>query len=122
LTSQDAALRFVMAKLVVVALVVVEFCAVKFCNVVEPERRRFVSDASPELESVLRDALPETLRLVVVALVVVEFPVMTRLPLKVEDAEMRMPSVVVGESAPFTMFQSFWFSERRPSDEVAVRA
>jgi hypothetical protein len=40
--------------------------------------------------------IDEIARAVVVAFVVVEFPTMTRFPLKVEEAEMRRPIEVVG--------------------------
>ena len=48
----------------------------------------------------------EIARFVVVACEVVEFPVMTTLPLNVEDAETSIPSVVVGRSEFATIDQS----------------
>jgi hypothetical protein len=74
---------------VVVACVPVAFKNVKFCRVEEPVVRRFANEARPEETSVENDALLVTARLVVVAFVVVEFPVMTRLPFTVDDAAMR---------------------------------
>jgi hypothetical protein len=52
------------------------------------------------------EAIEEIAKAVVVAFVVVEFPVMTRFELMVEDAETKMPRVVVGRREVPTTFQS----------------
>ena len=121
-TSQLALVRLRMANDVVVAFVVVEFPVITRLpfTVDDAEERNPARVARALVESVLKDAFPETLRFVVVAFVVVEFPVMMMLPLKVEDADTRIPSVVVGWSAPFKILQSFCPSPKRPSDDVAV--
>ena len=64
------------------------------------------------------DAVVEKM-LVVVAFVVVEFPLIVKFP-TVEEAVRRMPRVVVGERAPFEISHDLP-KRLKPRDEVEVR-